>query len=978
MLTVRRGGPAVAALLAVALLAPAGATGAGPVTAASVNPAVSVMDPASAPNDIGTSVTITGADFAAVMDGAGTSVVTSPTASLGATALTNVTWVNATTVTATVPWGMNPGVYALTVVNPDGGTGSLAGAFTVTQGIGQWNGGDLFGGDVGQILMKPDDPDTLYASAREITGLFRSDDAGEHWAHVSAAVGINNGKFAIDPHNPSWLYGYAADGLYRSQDEGDTWTKVMPNTWPDGRAIDRGQVYVSPHHPDVLFLSSYHEGGGSPGGAMGLIRSTDGGATWQVVADMEGIGVEAVAFHPTVSSQMVLATPDARVFQSIDGGAHWSEVLKPPLSSLGFEGSIAYNPYRPVEVWIASTIPGQSLQKSIDADFSSWQNVTPVDGISSSTVTFTGADSVYSGGYHSQNGGLSWLPFDTSGGGTTVLFDPHDPKVGYVGHPRYAVEKTTDGGRTWEPKNQGLAGMHCYSLEASRADPLRVFAAFVNWPGIYRSDDGANNWTFLPIDGSIGVWVVHEDPSDPRRLYVSADSGFYVSTNGGESWTDLGWNLPSGAPAGMKNNMAPDPHHQGHLLVGLRPAGGALLYASSDYGATWQSIDMPQVLSPIESIVFDPETAGLVYLTTAGTGVYRSTDSGTTWTRIDDRQQSQMQNLNNITIATHPQHVLFAGAPNPCRSTDDGAIWQCGNAPPAGASAYMFADGDSTRLYAATSAGLYFSSDTGNSWERAAGAFGLLQILEMGYAVADGHTILYAATSGAMGTTSAAVNGPMTSSSSPRALSTTSTLVEAGIYRHVQVATTATFTSLAAEDGWILESGHTSNKGGTLNATATTLRLGDDRAKKQYRAILSFNTGAGLPDTAVITGVTLRLKRQGVSGGGNPVTTFRGFDLDIRNGVFGTAALKTSDFGAAASRTFGPFKPSPVGGWYSFDLTGAKASVNRLSTQAGRTQLRLRFKIDDNSNKVANYLSLFSGNAAAAARPQLLVTYYVP
>ena len=32
-------------------------------------------------------------------------------------------------------------------------------------------------------------------------------------------------------------------------------------------------------------------------------------------------------------------------------------------------------------------------------------------------------------------------------------------------------------------------------------------------PGIYRSDDGTNNWTFLPIEGSIGVWVVREDPS---------------------------------------------------------------------------------------------------------------------------------------------------------------------------------------------------------------------------------------------------------------------------------------------------------------------------------------------------------------------------------------------------------------------------------------------------------------------------------
>ena len=97
------------------------------------------------------------------MDGTGTVVVTSPTVSLGSTSLTDVTWVDSTTLTATVPWAMDPGVYALTVVNPDGGTGSLAGAFTVTQGIGEWNGGDLFGGPVPQLLLKPGDPNTLYA-----------------------------------------------------------------------------------------------------------------------------------------------------------------------------------------------------------------------------------------------------------------------------------------------------------------------------------------------------------------------------------------------------------------------------------------------------------------------------------------------------------------------------------------------------------------------------------------------------------------------------------------------------------------------------------------------------------------------------------------------------------------------------------------------------------------------------------------------
>jgi hypothetical protein len=129
----------------------------------------------------------------------------------------------------------------------------------------------------------------------------------------------------------------------------------------------------------------------------------------------------------------------------------------------------------------------------------------------------------------------------------------------------------------------------------------------------------------------------------------------------------------------------------------------------------------------------------------------------------------------------------------------------------------------------------------------------------------------------------------------------------------------------------------------------------------------------------VITGVTLKVKKQGVTGGGNPVTMFGGFMADIKKGYFGTRiGLQTGDFQAAASKTYGPFKPSSVSNWYTMDLTGGKAYVNKLSSSSGLTQIRLRFKLDDNGNRVANYLRLYSGNASTTSRPQLIVTYYVP
>jgi predicted outer membrane repeat protein len=187
-----------------------------------------------------------------------------------------------------------------------------------------------------------------------------------------------------------------------------------------------------------------------------------------------------------------------------------------------------------------------------------------------------------------------------------------------------------------------------------------------------------------------------------------------------------------------------------------------------------------------------------------------------------------------------------------------------------------------------------------------------------------------------------------------------------------------TLSSTSTQDGWILESSETSNAGGVLNSIATTFNLGDDATKKQYRGILSFSTGPGLPDTAHITAVTLKVKRSAVVGGGNPVTTFQGFMVDVKKGLFGTTALQAGDFQAAATKLYGPFNTALVGGWYSINLATPDAYINKLSTNSGLTQIRLRFKLDDNNNTIANYLSLFSGNAPATSRPQLVITYYVP
>jgi len=190
------------------------------------------------------------------------------------------------------------------------------------------------------------------------------------------------------------------------------------------------------------------------------------------------------------------------------------------------------------------------------------------------------------------------------------------------------------------------------------------------------------------------------------------------------------------------------------------------------------------------------------------------------------------------------------------------------------------------------------------------------------------------------------------------------------------VILSAAFSSQAAYDGWVLESTETSGAGGTLDSSATTFNVGDDATDKQYRAILSFNT-ASLLDTAVITKVTLKVRKQGLVGT-NPFTTHGLLSAAIRKPRFGTAAaLQVSDFQAAASLNSGTtFGSTPISNWYS---AIGSASTYPYINKTGTTQYRLQFATDDNDDLGADYMKFHSGSSLTMAYwPQLIVEYYVP
>jgi len=202
------------------------------------------------------------------------------------------------------------------------------------------------------------------------------------------------------------------------------------------------------------------------------------------------------------------------------------------------------------------------------------------------------------------------------------------------------------------------------------------------------------------------------------------------------------------------------------------------------------------------------------------------------------------------------------------------------------------------------------------------------------------------------------------------------TSCEASVYGdglHLKLCSTNR--SFKLQDGWLLESSETSNKGGSMNAGATTLRLGDDAANRQYRSLLSFDTSS-LPDTAIITSATLTFKYEGISGI-NPFSTHGKLSADIINGAFSSdVSLQLVDFNAFAGKSNALlFTNKKLANRYSQSLIPEDFQYINL---IGETQFRLRFSKDDNHDFGADFLKIYSGNASVANQPQLIIEYYVP
>ena len=148
------------------------------------------------------------------------------------------------------------------------------------------------------------------------------------------------------------------------------------------------------------------------------------------------------------------------------------------------------------------------------------------------------AATLFGGLYQTRDRGVSWAhlssPFSTLPV-FSVAYDPVTRGTIYAGTFGAGAFKSTDGGRSWVSRSDGLANGTISAIALDRDDPRVVLAA--TDAGVFRSIDGAETWTDSSVDLGVVARSLVFDPDRAGVVYLGTlRSGVYRSDDAGITW----------------------------------------------------------------------------------------------------------------------------------------------------------------------------------------------------------------------------------------------------------------------------------------------------------------------------------------------------------------------------------------------------------------------------------------------------------
>ena len=442
------------------------------------------------------------------------------------------------------------------------------------------------------VAVAPTNTNVVYAitEAKEGT-LWRSDDRGETWRNTSKQTNIVSRGFyythvRVDPQNENRVYAVASS-LFMSVDGGRTFRNITSRTHIDFHAL-----WIDAQNPKRIW-------NGQDGG---IAVTYDGGDSWEVVnnipigqfyqihADnrlpfyyvMGGLQDNGTWTGPSRTREPAgIQNDDWRMISFGDGFYVMNHADDPDLYiSESQGGNVVRTDMRNREQQLIVPYLGDDGGPAAGAKYRFNWNSPVVPGAHDKNTVYLAGNVVFK----SNDFGKTWtsispdlttndkekqksaggpVAFENTGAEyhSTIISLAESPlKAGVIwaGTDDGNLQVTTDGGRNWTNVVGNVPNIGANSpvshVEPSRTNVDLTYVAFDRHmlddrrPYIYKTTDGGR--TFQNITGNLPanayVWIVREDPKNPKLLYAGTELGLYVSYTAGGNWTSLGLkNLPA-------------------------------------------------------------------------------------------------------------------------------------------------------------------------------------------------------------------------------------------------------------------------------------------------------------------------------------------------------------------------------------------------------------------------------------------------